>query len=152
MQLPPVLAHSDQDAGTELHMDASNIELGAVLAQRQEGTERITAYASHTLSQAKSNYSTSEKECLSVVWAVTKFHHLYSRPFLFITDNHSLCWLTNLRDPSGHLARWSLRLQEFYLTVIINRAASTAMLPPYPRCLSNKPARMPMKTVLSSAP
>ena len=66
----PISAYPDFSKPFRLYIDASNLGLGAILAQKQEGKEKIICCASRTLNNAETNYSTTKKECLAIVWGV----------------------------------------------------------------------------------
>lgn len=111
----PVLAAPRFDLEFIVQSDSSDVGLGAVLTQiHPDGDEHVIAYASRTLSRAERNYSTSEKECLGLLFAVEKFRpYIEGVKFKAITDHYSLLWLRRLKDPVGRLARWALKLAQY---------------------------------------
>ncbi|KAK3740332.1 hypothetical protein QZH41_000887 [Actinostola sp. cb2023] len=114
----PVLAYPTSKDPFILDTDASNIGLGAVLSQVQDGEEKVIAYYSKSLSKAERNYCVTRKELLAIVNAVKRFHHyLYGRPFLVRTDHGALRWLINFKNPEGQLARWLEFLGTYDLTI-----------------------------------
>lgn len=89
------------------------------MSQKDERGELPIAYTSRQLRPPEVNYSTTERECLAIVWAIKYFRpYLYGRPFEIHTDSRSLRWLLNVRDPSSRLARWNLQLQEYNFKII----------------------------------
>ena len=115
----PVLACPDFEIPFVLQTDASNTGLGAVLTQTVRDEEHVISYASRTLSEAEIKYSTTEKECLAIVWAIQKYRpYLEGYKFTVVTDHSSLRWLHNLKNPTGRLARWSLSLLEYDFDIL----------------------------------
>jgi hypothetical protein len=110
----PILACPNFEHPFYVQTDASAYGLGAVLTQKYNDREHVICYLSRSLSRAERNYSSTERECLAVLWAVEKLRcYLELSKFYLITDCHSLLWLENLKDPQGRLGRWALRLQQF---------------------------------------
>ena len=75
-------------------------------------------YWSKILNFPELNYIATERECYSVVWAITKLRpHIEGQKFVVRTDQDALRWLLTLSDPSGRLMRWRLRLSEFHFEI-----------------------------------
>lgn len=125
----PVLSCPDYTLPFVVQCDASGYGLGAVLIQPHSDGDRVISYLSRSLSKAERNYSTTERECLAVLWAIEKLRpYLEGVPFTVVTDHHSLVWLQNLKDPTGRLARWSVRLQQYDFK-IVHRAGKDHVVP-----------------------
>ena len=112
---PPVLSLPKRDLSFSVDTDASDYQLGAALFQADEsGDRKPLGFWSRSLAPAERNYSTSEKECLAVVWAVQILRpYLQGVPFVVHSDHAALRWLMEIAEPSGRLMRWRLRLGDF---------------------------------------
>lgn len=88
-----------------IQTDASDFGLGAVLTQIQDGQEKVLCYLSRSLTKVERRYSTVEKECLAVLFAIEKLRaYLLGSKFTVITDHYSLKWLYSIQDPIGRIA------------------------------------------------
>ena len=117
----PVLRLPDPNRPFVLMTDASDKQIGAVLLQTDPETGVLHAieYMSHTLNVHQGNYSTVEKECLALVWAIQENRKLlYGQKFVVRTDHRPLQWLMTKRELTPKLTRWSLTLQEYDFVVI----------------------------------
>ncbi|GJV97019.1 reverse transcriptase domain-containing protein [Tanacetum coccineum] len=120
----PILIAPNWDQPFEIMCDASDYAIGAVLGQRIEKHFRPIHYASKTMTEAESNYTTTEKEMLAVVYAFEKFRsYLIMNKSIVYTDHSALKYLFNKKDAKARLLRWVLLLQEFDFKVLILREA-----------------------------
>ena len=83
-----ILKHPDHSKPFILRIDASNCGLGAPLMQQHDERLYPVAYASKKLVRAETKYSTLEKECLGIVWGISKFQlYLAGKPFILQTGH-----------------------------------------------------------------
>jgi hypothetical protein len=115
----PLLKYPDYTKPFVLTTDASNEALGVILSQSPIGQDLPVAYASRTLSNAKNNYSTTEKELLAIVWGCRQYRrYLFGRKFTIVTDHQPLTCDFDVKDPSSRLVKWRLKLAEFDYRVV----------------------------------
>nr|GEZ21329.1 DNA-directed DNA polymerase [Tanacetum cinerariifolium] len=119
------LSHLEKmDMPFELMCDASDFAIGAVLGQRQEKYFRPIHYASKTMTEVESNYTTTEKEMLAVVYAFEKFwSYLIMNKSIVYTDHSALKYLFAKKDSKARLLYWVLLLQEFTFKMIDTKGA-----------------------------
>ena len=111
-----VLVHYNPNLPLCLATDASSYGVGAVIISHvfANGDEHPIAYASRSLTASEKNYSQLEKEALSIVFGIKKFHqYLYGRLFTLYTDHKPLTTILgpNQGVPPIAAARLCLHLQ-----------------------------------------
>jgi hypothetical protein len=90
-----ILVFLDWSKEFNVHVDASSIALGALLAQPRVGDINHTlSFTSRKLSITDINYTVTEREGLAMVYALQKFYHyLFGGHFKILTDHFTLKYL-----------------------------------------------------------
>ncbi|KAK7097274.1 hypothetical protein V1264_004279 [Littorina saxatilis] len=116
----PLVRLPDFSRPFTVRSDASSTGIGAALMQPDDDDVlHPVLYASRKLLERETRYSTVERECLALVWAVDKFHrYLFGSHFFVETDHRPLTYLRQSKTANGRLLRWALSLQEYSFTVV----------------------------------
>ena len=139
----PILAYPDFDLPFILHTDASITGLGAVLYQRQDGADRVIAYASRRLSPSECNYPAHKLEFLALKWAVcAKFRsYLLGSKLEVFTDNNPLTYVMSTAKLDAATSRWIAELSNFEFSISyragrLNKDADALSRIPWPACMA----------------
>lgn len=102
-----------------IQTDASLNGLGAELFQiEKDGLRHTIMFASRTLKGGERNYTITELELLSIVFACQKFRvYILGYPVFLYTDHKALIFLFSCKLRNARLSRWTLSLQEYHLQI-----------------------------------
>ncbi|GKA74581.1 reverse transcriptase domain-containing protein [Tanacetum coccineum] len=115
-----VLGHKISKSGIEV--DRAKIDV--IASTSPDCCTRPIHYASKTMNEAESRYTTTEKEMLAVVYAFEKFRsYLVMNKCTVYTDHSALKYLFAKKDSKARLLRWVLLLQEFDFDVVDTKGA-----------------------------
>ena len=102
-----LLVYPDFNKPFEIHTDASKVQLGAVISQ----DNKPIAFYSRKLNPAQVNYTTTERELLSIVETLKEFRNiLLGQQIKVYTDHKNLTYKSFNTE---RVMRWRLILEEF---------------------------------------
>ena len=132
-----------------LFTDASQTAVSFVLGQLLDGKEHVCIYSGRKLGHAETRYSRTEREALAVVYGIKRCQpYLSGNKFYFHTDHGSLSWLLSMKDPTSHLARWVLLLQQYDFDIIHRPGATNSKTNALSRrCYSSTVSSHPLASI-----
>ena len=126
-----MLAYPDHNLGFDIETDASDYQLGAVIKQ----LGRPVAYYSRKLTPAQKNYTTIEKELLSVVETLRTFRSMLLGAKITIHTDHKNLTHKLSSFTTQRVMRWRLLLEEFGPTFQYKKGADN--------CIADALSRVP---------
>jgi hypothetical protein len=129
----------------EIICDASDYAVAAVLSQSKDKKDYAISYVSKTLTRPHLNYATTEKELLTMVFAIEKFRsYLVGAKVVVYTDHATLKYLLMKKDAKPRLIRWILLLQEFDLKIRDKKGVENSVTDHLSRLQFKKSAKLPI--------
>ena len=114
----PILMLPNVNLPFVVSTDASTTGMGACLMQERRGVLHPVKYISRKLLDRETRYSTIERECLAIVWAVKKLsRYLLGSKFQLQCDHKCLSYLQTSNFANPRICRWALALQEFVFDI-----------------------------------
>lgn len=110
------LKYPDPNERYKLFTDASELGIGAVLAQHDAEVEadRPVCFLSRKFTTTGMNYPTVEKELLAVIYAFSKLRrYILDKEFDLYTDSTAVKYLFTKSSPGIRLQRWAVTAQEY---------------------------------------
>lgn len=116
----PVLTIFEYGLETEVHTDASKVNLAAVLLQRSKEDNEMhpVRYLSSKTSKEQEKWTSYELEILAVVYALSQWRvYLIGQPFTLVTDCKAFQETMNKKG-IPKVARWAMKLQEYDMKIV----------------------------------
>ena len=102
-----LLGYPEFNAPFEIHTDASKLQLGAVISQKS----KPIAFYSRKVNSAQQNYTTTEKELLSIVETLKEFRNILLGHHITVYTDHKN--LTYKHFNTERVMRWRLIIEKF---------------------------------------
>ena len=119
----PLLEFPDTHSEYKLYTDSSGYCVGAVLTQdcvdeNNTLVEKPIYFLSHKLSPTQCRYSTVERECYAIHYALDKLHtYLHNAKFTIYTTHKPLKYLLESPMQNKRVQQWALSIAEYNCTV-----------------------------------
>ena len=109
-----MLFHTDWNTPFELHVDASKLGCGAMLAQEKDGVLRPVRFVSQAFTPAESRWTTMHQELFAGKWGLEQFRsYILGWRVKVVTDHANLKWLTTMAPQQAIVAKSCMSMAEF---------------------------------------